>query len=71
MAIIVYQGEEHAIPDGEMHGEELLRELDVPKDHNLIVLRPEGNQLVPRRGKVRPVDGDHFLDAPTFEYGGA
>lgn len=69
MARIVYQDQDHVVPDGEVRGEELLKKLKVPYGHNLVVVRPDGNRLVQRHDKVRPVDGDYFLDAPTFEYG--
>jgi hypothetical protein len=69
MARIVYQDQAYAVPDGEMDGDELTRELKVPPDHDLILVRPEGNLLVSHHRKVRPVDGDYFMDAPTFEYG--
>jgi hypothetical protein len=69
MARIVYQEQEQVVPDGEVRGEELIEALKVPSGHNLVVIRPDGNRLVHRHDKVRPVDGDYFLDAPTFEYG--
>ena len=69
MARIVYQEMEQVVPDGEVRGEELIEALKVPSGHNLVVIRPDGNRLVHRHDKVRPVDGDYFLDAPTFEYG--
>jgi hypothetical protein len=69
MARIVYQDREHDVPDGEMQGEELHTALQVPEGHNLVVIRQDGNKLVHRRDKVRPADGDYFLDAPMFEYG--
>jgi hypothetical protein len=69
MARIVYQDRAYVVPDGEMDGDELLKELEVPPAHDLVLVRPEGNLLVNRHRKVRPVDGDYFVDAPTFEYG--
>ena len=69
MARIVYQEQAYFVPDGEMPGEELIEALKVPSGHSLVVIRPDGNRLVHRHDKVRPVDGDYFLDAPTFEYG--
>jgi hypothetical protein len=69
MARIVYQDQVCVVPDAEMRGENLRETLGVPSGHNLVVVRPEGNQLVHRHDKVRPIDGDYFLDAPTFEYG--
>ncbi len=69
MARIVYQDQVYVMPDGEMDGDELLRELKVPPDHDLVLVRPEGNLLVSRHRKVHPVDDDYFVDAPTFEYG--
>jgi hypothetical protein len=69
MARIIYQEQDHVVPDGEMQGGELIEALKVPSGHNLVVIRPDGNRLVHRHDKVRPVDGDYFLDAPTFEYG--
>jgi len=69
MARIVYQDQVHIMPDGEMRGEKLRQALGVPPDHNIVVIRPEGNRLVNRHDKVRLIDGDYFLDAPTFEYG--
>lgn len=71
MARIVYHDQAHVVSDGEMDGDELARELKVPPDHDLILVRPEGNLLVSRHRKVRSVDGDYFVDAPTFEYGAA
>jgi hypothetical protein len=69
MARIIYQEQEHVVPDGEMQGEELLKALRVPSGHNLVVIRQDGNRLVHRHDKVLPVDDDYFLDAPMFEYG--
>lgn len=69
MARIIYQDQEHAVPDGDLRGEQLLEALNVPPGHNLVVVRHDGNRLVHRHEKVRPVDGDYFLDAPIFEYG--
>lgn len=69
MARIVYQDRVYVVPDGEMDGDELSRELKVPPGHDLILVRPEGNLLVNHHRKVRPVDGDYFVDAPTFQYG--
>jgi hypothetical protein len=69
MARIIYQDELYTLPDSELDGNRLARELQVPPDHDLILVRPEGNLLVHRRQKVRPLDGDYSIDAPTFEYG--
>ncbi len=69
MARIVYQGRQVDVPDREMGGQQLFQELRVSPDHDLVVVRPSGNFLVQRDRFVRPVDGDHFVDAPTFEYG--
>jgi hypothetical protein len=69
MARIRYQEQAYFVPDGEMQGGELLEALKVPSGHNLVVVRPDGNWLVHRHDKVRPADGDYFMDAPTFEYG--
>jgi hypothetical protein len=69
MTRIIYQDQAYVVPDGETDGDELLRELEVPAGHDLVLVRPEGNLLVSRHRKVHPVDGDHFIDAPTFEYG--
>ena len=69
MARIVYQDQAYRIPDREVEGAELMEEFQVPPDHDLVLMRPEGNVLVNRHRKVRPVDGDYFVDAPTFEYG--
>ena len=71
MARIVYQDREQILPDGEVRGEELMKALEVSPGHNLVVVRPDGNRLVHRHDKVRPLDGDYFLDAPTFQYGAA
>jgi hypothetical protein len=69
MARIVYQGQDIILPDSEMDGEQLFRELQVPPERDLIVVRAEGNLLLNRRRKLRPVEGDYFVDAPIFEYG--
>lgn len=69
MARVIYQDQVFVVPDGEVEGEELLKEFKVPSNHDLVLIRPEGNLLVSQRRRVRPVDGDYFLDAPTFEYG--
>lgn len=69
MARIIYQEQERIVPDGEVKGEQLLKALQVPTGHNLVVMRQEGNQLVHPLAKIRPIDGDYFLDAPMFEYG--
>lgn len=69
MARIVYHEQEHVVPDGEVRGDTLLEALKVPAGHNLVVIRQDGNRLVHRHDKVRPIDGDYFLDAPMFEYG--
>jgi hypothetical protein len=69
MARIVYQDQAYVVPDAEVDSAELLKELKVPPEHDLVLVRPEGNVLVSRHRKVRPVDGDYFIDAPTFEYG--
>ncbi len=71
MARIRYQDQVYVLPDGEMDGDSLSEELSVPAGHDLILVRPEGNLLVSRSRKVRPVDDDYFVDAPTFEYGAA
>lgn len=69
MARIIYQDQTYRLPDGSIEGDELLKELNVPADHDLILMRPEGNLLVDRHRRVHPVDGDHFVDAPVFKYG--
>jgi hypothetical protein len=69
MARIIYQEQDYIVPDGEIQGGELIEALKVPPGHNLVVIQPDGNRVVHRHDKVRPVDGDYFLDAPTFEYG--
>jgi hypothetical protein len=69
MARVVYQDQAYVVSDGEIDGDKLSRELNVPPGHDLVLVRPEGNRLVSRNRKVHPVDGDYFLDAPTFEYG--
>lgn len=69
MARIVYQDRTYTLPDGSVEGEELLQALQVPIDHDLVLVRPEGNLLVGRHQQVYPVDGDHFVDAPVFKYG--
>jgi hypothetical protein len=69
MARIWYQDRQVDVPDREMRGQQLVQELRVSPDHDLVVVRPNGNFLVQRDRIVRPVDGDHFVDAPTFEYG--
>ena len=69
MARIVYQEQERIVPDSEMRGEQLLEALQVPSGHNLVAIGRDGNRLVHRNDKVRPMDGDSFLDAPMFEYG--
>lgn len=71
MARIVYQDRQVDMPDREMLGQQLFQKLGVSQDHDLVVVRPTGNFLVQRDRMVRPVDGDHFVDAPTFEYGAA
>jgi hypothetical protein len=69
MARITYLNRQVDVPDREMRGQQLLQELRVSGDHDLVMVRPEGNILVQRDRTVRPVDGDYFVDAPTFEYG--
>jgi hypothetical protein len=69
MARVIYQDKVHILSDGEMEGKDLHNVLQVPPQHDLVLIRPEGNVLVSGRRKVRPVDGDYFVDAPTFEYG--
>ena len=69
MAQIIYQDRTYTLPDGSIGGEELLQELEVPQDHDLVLMRPEGNLLVGRHQRLYPVDGDHFVDAPIFKYG--
>ncbi|MEJ2735579.1 MAG: hypothetical protein P8189_18775 [Anaerolineae bacterium] len=69
MARIEYQKRQVDVPDREMRGQQLFQELGVSPDRDLVVVRPNGNFLVQRDRKVRPVDGDYFVDAPTFEYG--
>ncbi len=69
MARIVYQDQTYTLPDGSIEGDELLRELRVPEDHDLVLMRPEGNLLVSRHQRLYPVDGDQFVDAPVFKYG--
>ena len=69
MARIVYQDETYRLPDGAIEGGALLKELNVPPDHDLILMRPEGNLLVDRHRRLHPVDGDQFVDAPVFKYG--
>ena len=69
MARVIYENQALVVPDGELDGEGLKRELKVPPGHDLVLVRPEGNVLVSHGSKVRPVDGDYFLDAPVFEYG--
>jgi hypothetical protein len=69
MARIIYQDQAHLVPDGELDGHVLSRELKVPPGHDLVLVRREGNVLVSPGRRVRPVDGDYFIDAPKFEYG--
>jgi hypothetical protein len=69
MAQIIYQDRTYTLPDGSIEGEELLQELEVPQDHDLVLMRPEGNLLVGRYQRLHPVDGDRFVDAPIFKYG--
>ena len=69
MARVVYENQALVVPDDEIDGDRLKRELKVPQGHDLVLVRREGNVLVSHRSKVRPVDGDYFLDAPIFEYG--
>jgi len=69
MARIFYQDKVLTVPDVEISGAELCKQLQVPEGHDLVLVRPEGNVLVSHRRKVRPVDADYFVDAPTFEYG--
>ena len=71
MARIKYQGRQVEMPECEISGQQLFEELRVSPDHDLVVVRPNGNFLVQRDRSVRPADGDHFVDAPTFEYGAA
>jgi hypothetical protein len=52
-----------------VEGEVLLKELDVPSDRNLIVIRSSGSELVTRHNQVQLSDDDRFEDIPTFEYG--
>ena len=69
MARIVYQDQAYTLPDALMEGEELRKTLQVPEDHDLVLVRPQGNRLVSHHHQVRPVDGDYFMDAPIFKYG--
>jgi hypothetical protein len=69
MTRIIYQDQDYSVPDGEMDGDALLKQLEVPPQHALVLVRPEGNLLVSSHRKVRPVDSDYFVDVPTFEYG--
>jgi hypothetical protein len=69
MARIVYQNQARIVSDGELDGDQLLDELQVPPEHDLVLMRPEGNLLVDRQRKVHLKDGDYFVDAPVFEYG--
>ncbi len=69
MARIVYQDQPCIVPDGETDGDQLSKDLNVPPGHDLVLVRSEGNLLISRNRKVHPMDGDYFMDAPTFEYG--
>ena len=69
MARIVYQEQEHVIPDGSTRGEQLMQALKVPPNHDLVRVQETGNELIHRYDWVRPVDGDYFVDAPRFVYG--
>ena len=69
MARIIYQEQEHVVPDVEVRGDRLFETLQVPPGHSLVRVQPDCNQLVHRQAKVQPRDGDYFLDAPFFEYG--
>jgi hypothetical protein len=69
MARIVYQDQAYLLPDGEMDSDVLFKKLEVPAQHDLVLVRPEGNVLVSHHRKVRAADGDYFVDAPLFEYG--
>jgi hypothetical protein len=69
MARIVYQDKTLTLPDIDMDGRTLVETLAVPTDHDLVLVRPEGNQLIKRSQKLHLQDGDQFVDAPTFEYG--
>lgn len=69
MARIVYQDQTFTLPDAPLGGEELRKTLQVPEDHDLVLVRGQDNRLVSRGHQVRPVDGDYFMDAPVFKYG--
>ena len=69
MARIVFQNREWIVPEGEVDASQLYQELAVPPNRNLVLVRPDRNELLARQGKVRPADGDRFVDAPTFIYG--
>ncbi len=52
-----------------VEGEVLLKELEIPSDRNLIVIRTSGSEMVTRHNQVQLSDNDRFEDIPTFEYG--
>ncbi len=69
MARIIYQDQVHMTRGAKMYGKELAQQLEVPPQHDLVLVRPEGNLVVGGQRELQLKDGDYFLDAPTFEYG--